>query len=130
MVALWVLWRKVPETRDETSSGTDCPGSALASLGLAALTFGLLSAPDRGWDHPTSWGTIGGGVATLALFVRVEAQSKQPMLPLHLFRSRTFSGTNLLTLLLYGAMTAAMLFVALNLVQMQQYVLLPKTWTV
>ena len=120
-VALLVLWRKVPETRDETNTGTDGMGSVLASVGLAALTFGLLSAPDRGWNHPMSWGTIGGGMAILALFVRVEAQSKHPMLPLHLFRSRTFSGANLLTLLLYGALTAAMLFLALNLVQMQQY---------
>ncbi|WP_310395182.1 MFS transporter [Hymenobacter sp.] len=119
--ALLVLWHKVPETRDETATGTDWTGSALATTGLAALTFGLLSAPDRGWGHPLTWGAIGGGVAALALFVRVESLSKHPMLPLPLFRSRTFSGANLLTLLLYGALTAAMLFLSLNLVQLQHY---------
>ncbi len=120
-VALLVLWRKVPETRDETATGSDWLGAVLAAFGLAALTFGLLTAPDRGWAHPLAWGPLGGGAAALAAFVGVEARSAHPMLPLALFRNRTFSGTNLLTLLLYGALTAAMLFLSLNLVQVQGY---------
>ncbi|WP_210515476.1 MFS transporter [Hymenobacter terricola] len=120
-VALLVLWRKVPETRDETATGNDWAGSALVALGLAALTFGLLSAPALGWASPRAWGPFGAGVLALGAFVAVEARSAHPMLPLGLFRSRTFSGTNLLTLLLYGALTAAMLFVSLNLVQVQGY---------
>ncbi len=120
-VALLVLWRKVPETRDETATGSDGLGAALAAVGLAALTFGLLTAPARGWAHPLAWGPVGGGLAALGLFVAVEARSPHPMLPLRLFQNRTFSGTNLLTLLLYGALTAAMLFISLDLVQVQGY---------
>ena len=44
-----------------------------------------------------------------------------PMVPLALFRSRTFAGTNLLTLLLYAALGGALFFVPFNLIQVQGY---------
>jgi EmrB/QacA subfamily drug resistance transporter len=120
-VALLMLWRKVPETRNTTATGSDWTGSLLAALGLAGITFGLLSAPDRGWQHPLVWLPLAGGLGALLVFVRVEGRSAHPMLPLALFRNRTFTGTNLLTLLLYGALTAGMFFLSLNLVQVQAY---------
>jgi len=43
------------------------------------------------------------------------------MLPLALFRSRDFTGANLLTLLLYGALGAMFFFLPLNLIQIQHY---------
>lgn len=120
-VAFGVLWFKVPETRDEQAGGGDWLGAVLAALGLAALSLGLLMAPGHGWRHPLVWGAVVGGLAALGLFVRVEKRTPHPMLPLDLFRNRTFRGTNLLTLLLYGALTAASVFLSLNLVQVQGY---------
>ena len=61
------------------------------------------------------------GVAALAGFLVVETRSAHPMIPLGLFASRTFSGTNLLTLALYGALSVGMFFLSLNLVQAQGY---------
>ncbi|HEY3229213.1 MAG TPA: MFS transporter, partial [Roseiflexaceae bacterium] len=61
------------------------------------------------------------GVGALAAFVVVESRTPHPMLPLGLFRSRTFSGTNLLTLFLYGALSVGIFFLSLNLVQVQGY---------
>jgi hypothetical protein len=61
------------------------------------------------------------GVAGLAAFVMVERRSREPMMPLALFRSRTFSGANLLTLLLYGALGGALYFLPFNLQQVQGY---------
>jgi Major Facilitator Superfamily len=58
---------------------------------------------------------------TLAAFVLVEARRAEPMVPLSLFRSRTFAGANLLTLLLYAALGAALFFVPFNLIQVQRY---------
>jgi MFS family permease len=57
----------------------------------------------------------------LSAFIFVEARIKAPVVPLSLFRSRTFSGTNLLTLLLYGALGGLLFFFPFNLIQVQGY---------
>jgi MFS family permease len=61
------------------------------------------------------------GVLALAGFVTVEAHVAAPMLPMRLFRSRSFCGANLLTLLLYGALGGGLFFFPLNLIQVQGY---------
>jgi len=61
------------------------------------------------------------GIVVLILFLFVESRLSQPMLPLTLFRSRTFAGTNLLTFLLYAALGGTLFFLPLNLIQVQHY---------
>jgi hypothetical protein len=51
----------------------------------------------------------------------VEARGRAPMMPLGLFRSRTFGGANGLTLLLYGALGGALYFFPFDLQQVQGY---------
>jgi len=53
----------------------------------------------------------------LAAFIWEEAHSRNPMLPLGLFRSRTFSAVNVLTLLLYAALGGAFFFLPFALIQ-------------
>jgi EmrB/QacA subfamily drug resistance transporter len=123
--ALTVLYLKVPESRDEESAGKiDYLGALLAAFGLAGLTYGFISAPALGFGDPRVDGSLAGGVAALATFVVVEARregSGRAMLPLSLFNSRTFAGTNLITLFLYGALNVGGFFISLNLVQAQGY---------
>ena len=57
----------------------------------------------------------------LLAFVAVEARSRSPMIPLALFRSRNFSGANLLTLLLYGALGGLFFFLPMNLIRVHGY---------
>lgn len=122
VLALLVLFLKVPESRDEKSSGRiDYLGAALLAVGLAGPTYALLSAPDMGFADPRVFGTLLGGVLALAAFLLVEARSPHPMIPLGLFSSRTFSGVNLLTFGLYGALYAGTFFLSLNFVQAQGY---------
>jgi len=122
ILALVVLLVRVPESRDEKSSGRiDYLGAALLAIGLAGPTYGLLSAPDLGFTAPRVWASIALGVASLASFIVVEATGAHPMIPLRLFSSRTFSGVNLLTFGLYGALSAGTFFLSLNLVQAQGY---------
>jgi MFS family permease len=83
--------------------------------------FGLLESASLGWGHPLIPGSLLLGVAGLGAFFLVEARSATPMMPLHLFRSRSFSGANLLTLLLYAALGGALFFVPFNLIQVQGY---------
>ncbi|NJO41789.1 MAG: MFS transporter [Cyanobacteria bacterium CRU_2_1] len=120
--ALLVLHLKVPESRDEAASPCiDYPGAILATLGLAGLAYGFISLPDLGLSHPRIYGTLLGGIVALVFCGIVEVRSPHPMLPLHLFQSRIFSGTNLLTLFLYGALNVGTFFLCLNLVQAQGY---------
>nr|MDQ3398309.1 MFS transporter [Deinococcota bacterium] len=121
VVLLIAFWR-VPESRDEeTRGGLDWWGAALATLGLAGLTYGLLESSARGLTDPLVLAALAGGAVMLALFLLVEAQGRFPMVPLTLFRSSTFSGANLLTLLLYAALGGALFFLPFNLIQVQGY---------
>ena len=122
IVALVVLFIKVPESHDEKTSGRiDYLGASLLAAGLAGLTYGLLSAPNLGFADARVYGALLIGVLALVLFIVVEARGAHPMIPLKLFSSRTFSGVNLLTFGLYGALSVGMLFLSLNMVQTQGY---------
>lgn len=123
VATLLVLYYRVPESRDERRSAgpIDIVGAVLVAIGLAGLTYGFISDLDRGFGDPQVWGTLLVGVLCLVAFVIVEARLKNPMLPLKLFKSSTFSGTNLLTLFLYGGLNVGFFFLSLNLVQVQGY---------
>ncbi|MFD1557368.1 MFS transporter [Paraburkholderia silviterrae] len=99
----------------------DWPGALSAAAGLAALTFGLTEASARGFAHPFVLGAIGGGVLVLALFVMIEARGPSPMMPLDVFRSRDFTGANLVTLLLYFGLGGAFFFLPFTLIRAHGY---------
>jgi EmrB/QacA subfamily drug resistance transporter len=115
-------WR-VPESRDEAEakSPVDWPGALLATLGLGGVVFALIESSELGWRHPAVIGALAGGLAFLAAFGFVERLSRAPMLPLEVFRSRSFTGANLVTLFLYAALGGVFFFVPLDLIQVQGY---------
>lgn len=122
LVVLAIIGLRVPESRDEQAvRRIDWAGALLATLGLGGLVFGLIESATLGLSDPLVLTGLIGGALALALFVLVEARSRTAMMPLHLFRSRTFSGANLLTLLLYAALGAAFFFLPFNLIQIQGY---------
>ncbi|HSX53291.1 MAG TPA: MFS transporter [Patescibacteria group bacterium] len=95
--------KNVDETKDNTPRKVDVPGAILAAASLAAITYGLIEGPDKHWS--------GGIVAILvtgfvlgALFLFIEARSKDPMLKLTLFKSRNFTGVNITTFAMYGGL--------------------------
>lgn len=112
-----VAVKAVPESRDEDARGLDGLGALLAIGGLTATTWGLTAAPDLGWAHPGVIGGLAGGAVLLVAFLWAEAKERYPMMPLDLFRSRVFSGINLLTLLLYFALGGAMFFLPFELIR-------------
>ena len=112
----------VPETSDaQAQSRLDFPGATTATGGLGLLVFGLISAETRGLGDGLVLLTLAGGIAALVAFVIIEARVGLPMMPLSLFASRTFSGANLLTFLLYGALGGALYFLPFNLQQVHGY---------
>ena len=120
--AIWIALYKIPESRDvQAKAGLDWLGSLLALLSLGSLAFGLISAPVFGWSSAVVIATLLAGLLLLGVFVWEEGHSRAPMLPLELFRSRTFSAVNLLTLLLYGALAGAIFFLPFALIQVQGF---------
>lgn len=83
--------------------------------------FGLLEWPRLSPGHPLVIGSLALGTLCLALLVVVERRARNPMLPLDLFRSRTFTLANVLTLLLYGALGVVFFLLPLYLIQVEQY---------
>src|SRR5215510_8213079 len=73
------------------------------------------------WNDSRVLTSLLGGSALFVIFLWEEYRSRAPMLPLTLFRSRTFSAVNLLTLLLYGALGGALFFVPFTLIQVHGY---------
>jgi EmrB/QacA subfamily drug resistance transporter len=121
-VALFILWRKVGESKDEEGDpALDLSGAAAIALGLALLTFGFLRIPALGIGHWQVVASLAGGILLLVMFIAIEKKSPHPMMPLGLFSNMTFSGANLLTFFLYAGLGAGMLFLSLNLVQVQGY---------
>jgi len=110
---------RVPESRDEGMvQRLDGWGAALATVGLCGITFALIEV-GRGAERSLIAGGV--GIVALACFFVGESRSSAPMLPLDLFRSRPFSGANLMTLFLYGALGGVLFFLPLDLIQVQHY---------
>ena len=104
-VVTWASLRHVPETRDPNApAGVDLPGTALAAVGLAGVTWALTEGGGLGWTSPAVLAAGVGGTLALASMLLVEARSRHPMLPLSLFQSRQFSAANLVTFIVYAAL--------------------------
>jgi len=105
----------IDESRDETHARLDLPGLATSAIGLFALTYGLIEANSYGWSSTRIVGSfVLAGVSLLA-FLQLERRQRDPMLPLELFRSGTYTGANLVVLLVALAMFGVFFFVSLYL---------------
>lgn len=115
---LMVARRFVPETRDDQSTGTlDVSGAVLASLGLAALTFGLTEGPAHGWRAPAVAAAVAGAVV-LAGFVTFEGRRPNPLVPLGLFRVRQFAAANAVTFVVYAALSTQLFLLPVTVVML------------
>ena len=123
VAVLALTLRHVPESRNPQAQGRalDWPGGSLVTLGLGGVVYALIEAPARGWADARIATALVLGVVALAAFIVVEIRHPAPMIPLQLFRSRAFTGANLLTLLLYAALGGGLFFLPLNLIQVQGY---------
>lgn len=119
--AALLLSRRIPESRDESDGPVDWRGALLAVAGLGAIVEGVTAASLIDWRQPAVFGSLLGGLLILALFLRHEARTSGPMVPLELFRSRAFAGANAVTFLLYFALGGAMFFLPFNLIRIQHY---------
>jgi EmrB/QacA subfamily drug resistance transporter len=121
LVVILISLRHVAENSNRESTRIDWLGAILAALGLGALVYGLIESSQVGFNDHSVIIALAAGIIVLILFLLIESRLSSPMLPLTLFRSRTFAGTNLLTFLLYAALGGTLFFLPLNLIQVQGY---------
>jgi hypothetical protein len=105
----------VPESRSPVAGPIDWRGGVLAILACALLTLGLTALAEPGRAGWVAAGTIAAGAVAAALFIRAERAARAPLVPLSLFAERAFAGANLLTLFLYGALSAALFLLPFEL---------------
>ena len=121
-VVLVMTLRHVPESRNlQARGGPDWLGALLVTLGLSGVVYSLIELSSTGWASPDIVVAFFLGISLLAGFVIMEVYQTAPMIPLRLFRSKTFSGANLLTFFLYAALGGSLFFVPINLIQIQNY---------
>jgi EmrB/QacA subfamily drug resistance transporter len=116
----WIFWINVPiglvaavlsaiflpDSRGPANR-LDLPAVPLVAGGAAAIAWALVQAGSTGWTDPKAVTAFCAGAALLAGFVIRERRAAEPMLPLRLFRSRTFSAANVSAFLTSGAIFSA-----------------------
>ncbi|HZA44818.1 MAG TPA: MFS transporter [Rubrobacter sp.] len=121
VVAILIALRHVPESSDPEARRLDLVGAVLATSGLGGLVYGLIESSASGFANPVVLTTLLLGAVALLAFVFVERRGKNPMVPPSLFRSRDFTGANLVTLLFYMSLTGSLYFVPFLMMQVHGY---------
>ncbi|MDT0347519.1 MFS transporter [Streptomyces litchfieldiae] len=103
-LALIVGLRGIEESADPDHAATDPLGQLLAVLWLAALTYAVIDAGHHGWTQPRVLTFFGIAAVAFLLFLLAERRSDRALLPLTLFRDRSFALVNTASLILgFGA---------------------------
>ena len=120
IVLLPIAWARLTESRGPATS-LDLPGLVLASLGLFGIVLGVVRGNDHGWTSVTVLPPIVIGALLVAAFIAWELRAREPMLPMHLFRSRGFTLTNAASLLMFFGMFGSIFLLAQFLQVVQHY---------
>ena len=115
-VALWATLAHVEESRGTNAAAKfDWLGALVAALAVGGLSFGLIRGQANDWADTAAWVAIAIGTVALVLFPILMARRPNPLVPLGLFRQRTFATINLATFFIYGALYVTLTFQALVL---------------
>ena len=113
--------RHVPESHGSEVKQVDWLGALLGTAGLAGLVTGFLESARLGWTNTLVFGSLLGGFVLLVAFLTTEARAASPMVPLALFRSRSFLGANVFTLFLYATLGIFFFLFPMNLIELEAY---------
>ena len=121
IVALALGWPLLAESRNPHAQRLDLPGQVLVTGSLVCVILALIESPSYGWTSPLILGLFSGAAVSLAAFLVVEVRTRDPMLPLGLFRNPVFSVANVAGLLLFFVMMGTFFFVTQFLQAVQGY---------
>jgi len=94
----------LPQSKNPDDAPLDPVGAALSVLGLTALLYGIIEAPNHGWTAPETLAAFAAAIALLAVFAWWELRSSEPMLQLRWFRNPAFSSASGAITLVFFAM--------------------------
>jgi EmrB/QacA subfamily drug resistance transporter len=109
------------ESRDATAKSFDLPGAALVTSGLVVLVYAITQANGYGWGSAETIGFFTAAVALLVGFVVREARTRDPLMPLSIFRLRTLVGANIAGLILGTVLFSMFLMLTLYMQQVLGY---------
>ncbi|WP_378948414.1 MFS transporter [Mesorhizobium sp. ANAO-SY3R2] len=117
LVALGMIFAKVPRDRPSSKRRLDIAGAVLATVGLGLMAWGLTAfgLPVE-MRSVSPWAWIALGALIFAGFILWEGQARAPMVKLGLFASRAFTGANLYTLILFFAFNAVLFFLPMTVI--------------
>ena len=112
VIALIGGQRFLAESKDETAPKLDIPGVIFSSAGVFALIYAIIEAGSKGWKNPEVVQLFIIAFILLAIFTFVESRSKEPMMPLYLFKNLSFSGASIALAMVMFSLAGSMFFVS------------------
>jgi EmrB/QacA subfamily drug resistance transporter len=114
IVGFITVLKLVRESRDETpGQRLDLPGLALGAIATFSAVFALTEANQHGWDSALIVGLFAGAAVAAVLFVVVERRSRSAMLDVRVFRNATFTGANLVGLMVMIALFGTLIYLSI-----------------
>ena len=111
LISLLVVARVLPTVRRPHGKlNLDLPGGAMFVAGMIPFLIGLTNAQSADWTEPQVGGLIAVGLALLAVFLFIETRVREPIVPLDLWRDRTYAGSMLATFFASFGFFAAIIF--------------------
>jgi EmrB/QacA subfamily drug resistance transporter len=111
----------VPESRAPRARAFDPVGQVLVILTLAALTYGIIEGPSRGWSSPEILACFVVAAAALITLIRYEPRRTDPLIDLRFFRSAPFSGATVIAISAFAALGGFLLLSTLYLQDVRGY---------
>ncbi|HVF12200.1 MAG TPA: MFS transporter [Actinomycetota bacterium] len=115
-LGIYATARHVTESKDpDAVASIDWLGAVVVLLAVGGLSLGAIRGQERQWEDPVAFVSIAVGAVSAVIFPFLMKHKKDPLVPLHLFKSRNFAVTNISTFLIYGALYVGFFFITLFL---------------
>ncbi len=115
-----LIW-KIKNDRNLRPVKLDLIGSLLASCSLGFLVFGLIESPNMGYYDVRIIGSVVFGLILGGMFISYEKRIKEPLVPMELFHSKTFTGANIVSFLFWFSWNAVIFYLPFGFIQLYEY---------